>query len=303
MRRHAFAALLILLAACGGSSTGPDDGGGGGGGGTNRLTASFDGQAFTATTIQANPVAAVPGSLSFFGVQTVGGVARSLTISLAYIPGPGTYPLGMNIGTSPGGIVTVLNGTASYSTPLSGVAGSITITTLSATRAIGSFTFSATPVVGLAANLAVTNGVFDVPLSTGYLVPTADQAGSTLTATINGTANVAATVVGLGGGSDTRVLGGSNVAYSVSIVTGPYSAPTSGPLTGNVVPQRKLTITRVGTTQSWGGVGNDVGTFAITAITPTRIVGTFSGTLAPNLGATGNLVITNGAFSVRTPTP
>jgi hypothetical protein len=208
----------------------------------------------------------------------------------------------MNIGTSPGGIVTVLNGTASYSTPLSGVAGTITITTLSATRLVGTFSFTATPSLGGGANLVVSNGVFDVPVSNGYAVPTADQLGSTMTATINGTANVAATVVGLGGGSETRVLGGSNLEYSISIITGPFSAPTTGPLTGNTVPQRKVTITRVGTAQSWGGGGNDVGTFTITSITPSRITGTFSGTLAPNAGATGNLVVANGAFSVRTPT-
>jgi hypothetical protein len=74
-------------------------------------------------------------------------------------------------------------------------------------------------------------------------------------------------------------------------------------LTGNTSPQRRVTITRIGTTQSWGGAGNDVGTFTITSISATRVAGTFSGSFAPNAQATGTMVITNGTFNVRTPTP
>jgi hypothetical protein len=304
MRRLSSLALLLLLAACGGSSAGPDDGGGGGGGGggagTNRLTATIDGQAFVASQVQANPVSTVPGSLAFQGTQVVGGVARSMAIYLAFIPGPGTYPLGMNIGTSPGGTVTVVSGTSAFTTPLSGAAGTITITTLTSTRVVGTFSYVATATLGTATS-TVTNGVFDVPLSTGYVVPTADLAGSTMTATINGTPQVMATLTGIGGGASTRVLGGMNLDYSISITLGPITAPESGPLTGFTVPTRRVTVTRVGTAQSWGGAGNDTGTFTVTSISATRIAGTFSGTLAPNAQATGTLTVANGTFSVRTP--
>lgn len=302
MRRFSPLALLLALAACGGSSAGPDDdGGGGGGSGPNRLTATIDGQAFAATVIQANPVSTVPGSLAFQGTHVVGNTARSMAIYLAFIPGPGTYPLGMNIGTSPGGTVTVATGASAFTTPLSGAAGTITITTLTSTRVAGTFSFVATATLGTATS-TVTNGVFDVPLSTGYVVPTTDLAGSTMTATINGTPHVMATLSGIGGGASTRVVGGMNLEYSISITVGPITAPESGPLTGFAVPSRRVTITRVGTAQSWGGsAGTDTGTLTITSISATRIAGTFSGTLAANAQTTGTLTVANGAFTVRTP--
>ncbi len=301
MRHPAVALALsiaLVVAACGGGS--PAGPGGGGGNGTDRITATIDGQAFTAGTIQALPVSTVPGSLAFQGTQIVGSAARVISINLAFIPGPGTYPLGMNIGTSPGGTVTMVVGTNSYTTPLSGAAGSVTITSLTATRVAGSFTFTANATLG-AGTSTVTNGIFDVQRSTGYVVPTEDLAGSTMTVTINGTPQVSATLSGIGGGATTRVVGGMNLDYSISITVGPISAPAAGALTGFTVPTRRLTITRVGTTQSWGGVGNDNGTLNITTLTATRIGGSFSGTLAPNAQTTGTLTVTNGVFNVRTP--
>jgi|CXWL01.1.fsa_nt_gi hypothetical protein len=295
MRRLALAVSLCLLVACGGGSpTGP------GGNGTDQVTASIDGQSFTGGTVLAVPVSTVPGSLGFQATQVNGSTARTIAMYLAYIPGPGTYPLGMNIGTSPGGTVSVTNGVNSFTTPLSGAAGSVTITSLTATRVAGTFTFTAAATLG-AATTVVTNGVFDVPLSTGYVVPTADLAGSTMTATINGTPQVGATLSGIGGGTSTRVFGAMNLDYSISITVGPITATGSGALTGFTVPTRRVTITRVGTAQSWGGVGNDNGTLNITTLTATRIAGTFSGTLAPNAQTTGTMTVANGVFDVRTP--
>lgn len=301
MRYPVLVLSALALVACGGNVAGPNNPGGGNG--SNTLTATIDGQAFAATLVQANPVAATPGSLAFFGTQTSGGVTRSLTITLAFITGPGTYPLGTNIGSTPGGLAIYAAGPTPYSTPLSGTAGTITITTLTATRVTGTFTFTATPSVGAGAAAVATNGRFDVPLSSGYVAPTADQAGSVITANINGTPRVIATIVGLGGGTQTRTLGGQDLTYSINIIVSPATAPGSGALTGNTVPLRRITIQQVGTTQSWGGAGSDVGTLTITSISPTRISGTFTGTLAANAQTTGTLSIVNGVFDVRTPTP
>ncbi len=306
MRRFLFtlAALTqaaVTLAACGGNANGPANPGGGNG--SNTLTATIDGQGFAATFVQANPVAVTPGSISFLGTQTAGGVTRSLSISLAFITGPGTYPLGTNIGSTPGGIVTYAAGTALFSTPLSGTAGSITIATLNATRVTGTFSFTATPLVGGGAAAVATSGRFDVPLSAGYVAPTPELAGSVITATINGTPRVLATITGLGGGSQTRAVGGQDLTYSLNITLGPISGTGSAPLTGNTVPLRRITIVQVGTTQSWGGAGSDVGVLTITSISTTRISGTFSGTLAANAQTAGTLTIANGVFDVRTPVP
>ncbi len=288
--------IVTMLAGCSGSSTGP-----GGGTPAASITATVDGVPFASTTAQANAVTTTPGSIAFSGSQIAGATVRNMTFNLAYIPGVGTYPLGTNIGSTPGGVVSYLAGTNSYTTPLSGTAGSITISTLSATRVAGTFAFTAAPVVGSGANAVASGGTFDVPLSAGYVAPTAALAGSTMTATIGGTPRVMATVTGLGGGTDSRTLGGQDLTWSISISLGPFSAPGSGALTGFNVPLRRITIQRIGTTQSWGGAGSDVGTLAITTLSATRITGTFTGTLAPNGATTGTLTVTDGTFNVRTP--
>ncbi len=289
--------LMLLAAGCGGGggTTGP------GTPATGTIAATVDGVAFSTTAAQSVAVSTTPGSLAFQGTQVAGGAARVMSFSLAFIPGTGTYPLGANIGTTPGGIVTYVNGATSYSTPLSGTAGTITITSLTAARVAGTFAFTATPLVGSGAAAVATGGTFDVPRSAGYVVPTADLAGSTITATIGGSPRVMATVTGAGGGSASRFFGGQDLVWSISLSAGPYSAPASGTLTGQTVPLRRIVVQRLGTTQTWGGAGGDTGTFTITSITPTRIVGTFSGTLAPNAGATGTLAVTGGTFDVRTP--
>ncbi len=97
--------------------------------------------------------------LAFSAVSTTYG----MTIALQTVTGPGTVSLTSSI--SNGSQVTVANVTGmGWSTSPQGGTGSITITTLTASRVVGTFAFNAVPVPGGGATstLQVTNGVFDV---------------------------------------------------------------------------------------------------------------------------------------------
>lgn len=306
--------LMMLCAAalaCGGGGDGGGDGdptgpgGGGGGGSPNRLTATINGTAFNASSefILAGSVAgSLPGALSFQGSTIAGTAGRSLAFALGFITGPGTYPLGVNPGTTPGGTVTYVDGSASWLTPLSGVAGTLTIATLTDTRVTGSFSFAAEPTVGGGAAVQVTNGSFDVPRSAGFVAAAGEGIGSTLTATIGGAPYVGGTVVGSGGGTSTRIAVASTPTYTITLTVGPITEPGGGPLTGATVPLRRVRIQQTGTTNAWGGNGGDTGTLTVTSISAGRIAGTFSGTLQALPGTAGpaTLTVTNGTFNVRT---
>lgn len=298
-----------VVVACGGGGgdgdpTGP--GGGGGGGGTNRLTATINGSAFSAASafiLAASVQGGIPGTISFQGSSTAATTgAKSIAVNLGFIPGPGTYPLGVNIGTTPGGVITYVDGSASWLTPLNGASGSITIASITTSRITGSFIFTAEPTVGGGAAIQGTNGSFDVPLSAGFVPASGENIGSTLTATIGGAPYVGGTVVGSGGGTSTRIAVASTPTYTITLTVGPITEPGGGPLTGATVPLRRVRIQQTGTTNAWGGNGGDTGTLTVTSISAGRIAGTFSGTLQALPGTAGpaTLTVANGTFNVRT---
>lgn len=297
--RRAWLLTVALLAACGGSSpTDPDDGDNGGG---NSFSATIDGSAWTSAAlyiVTATNTSTIPGGLVFSGTMGVN-PARSLAMTLDRIKGPGTYPLGVNTGTTAGGTLTMVNGSVSWWTALNGHSGSITITSLTSSRVKGTFTATLTPLAGGTGTVQVTNGKFDVPVNPGYAPPAADDEGSWIRATIGGTAWNGGTVVGLGGGTGTvGIAGNSEGEYNVSITAGPLTGPGTGPL-GSTVPLRQLRVQLPGQVTAWGGVQGDVGTMTITSITAKRVAGTFSGTLAPVGGSGQPLTVTNGSFDVK----
>jgi hypothetical protein len=149
----------------------------------------------------------------------------------------------------------------------------------------------------------VTNGVFDMPLPAGFSPAPANNAGSRLSAVINGTPWNAATVVGLGSGGAFG-LGGTTDTLSISIQPGTLvSAGNSYPIGGS--GGGSMTVIRTGTSRNWtGGTGSSsVGTITITSLAGNRVTGTFSATLLPGSGTTGSLVITGGTFSARIDSP
>lgn len=290
---------LLALTACGGGdgTTGP-----GGGGGSNTMAAQIDGQSWTAdgTTAAASAVVGVPGGYVILGTQVLSSSdARSISISLYNIGGPGTYALGV-LPMVFGGIATIGEASGAWLTPLDGTAGTITITALSATRIAGTFSFTAAPGAGTAGGpRTVTAGHFDLPLK-GTATPVPDQAGSRVAATLGGTpynaSTVAVTMSGSSGLQFSTVGGDSSLTVTLTGVTAPGTYPLStGPSLVAVVVSGKP-----GASQPvWGATATDVGSITVTSLTATRAKGTFSVTLAPERGkGSSTLVVSNGQFDV-----
>jgi uncharacterized protein DUF6252 len=154
MRRIAsllFATAVVSLSGCGSSDSTGISGGTGG-----VFSASVGGVAWTASGPLANITAT--------GVNITGqDAAKTITVTVTFIASaPGTYSL--TFSQSTGGVATVAksNGQA-YSTVATGGTGSVTVTTLTAHHAVGTFSFDAIG-SGPADILHVTNGKFDITI-------------------------------------------------------------------------------------------------------------------------------------------
>lgn len=294
-------AVLLMLsgAACGGDPSGVENPGG-----EYYLTAKVDGAEWSAvpSTIQTTGSAATPGFVMLQG-STTGSPLSIIALHLGFIPGTGTYPLGVNHATTTGGVGVFAEGPRSWMTPFSGAAGTVTITELTGTRITGTFSFDADVVGSTTPPLSheVREGKFSVPLPAQFNIPTADQRGSRVVAKVGDQPWNAATVAGTGGGEDLVVIAASNDDYMLTISLAPPEQAGAQPLS-NGFPSRRVSVQRLGqNAASWGNTAGDEGTITVTSLTPTRIVGTFTGTLKPTLPGSGlpDLTVTEGAFDVR----
>ena len=292
MRRTvAAAACLTLLAACGGgdSTTAPGD--------NADFTATIDGTAWTAVT-QATSVHAYAGGRFTLIGATLDQTRPVVSLTLYNIDAPGTYLIGVGP-LMRGGTAYVGQGASSYLTPLSGNAGTVTVTDVSATHIAGSFAF----VAGAGASARnVTNGSFDLPVISSGSIAVAPNGWSTFGGTLNGeTWNAAGVEVVAGPSSGTLAMGANNDSWLMTVTIGSWAGPGTYALDEQL--SRLVTVVRPGTTQSWGGSGGlSVGTFTVTTETSARITGTYDFTLAgagTNSGA-GALHLT-GAFSIGLP--
>jgi hypothetical protein len=289
-------------AACGGGDgTGP-----GGGGGSAAFTAKIDGQDWASDAaglrVQGG-VSQIPGYIIITGTKVASTTSyTSLVLTLAYISGPGDYPLGVNPISTAGGIGQVVQGAGtvfeSRATPFSGAAGTVTVTTLTSTRIAGTFNYVATPTLGsgLTSNRTVTNGSFDVALPAGFTSVPAGNHGNTFSATLGGTAWNGATIVGQGSGGSFGITAATD-SFTVSLQ--PSVAVTAGNAYTIGTGAGKVTLSVVhngGGARSWGGQAGDVGTVVVTSLANGRAAGTFSGTLAGN---SGSLTFANGEFDVK----
>ncbi len=294
-------ATLIALGACGGGgdSNGP-------GGSSSGLTARVDGSSWAAEPISvgASAVAGVPGGLVIIGTETA--TLVTLSLSLFNVTGPGTYALGVGP-TVYGGFASLSDGAGPWSTPLNGVAGTVTITTLSGGRVKGTFAYTVEPGVGNSAGgtRVVTQGKFDLPLQ-GTVAPVPDNQGGSVTATLGGKAYGAwliAPSIPVAGGVEFSTTSSENaltIILSGITVPGTYTLSTTAPTRFLIVG---LNVGPPGVC-CWGVTGSpNVGTVTVTSLTATRVKGSFSATLAPDVGkpATTPLVVTNGSFDVGLP--
>ena len=289
---------LAALAACGSSG-----GGGGGGGGGSGMTATIDGQAFSATNYTHVTVSASsPGTYVIVGSRIVSGTtAQSITLTLYNLSAPGTYPLGVTA-TNFGGLAIVGNGSTYYDTPLNGAAGTVTVTSLTSTAIAGTFSFVAADTLNAASTTTVTGGSFNIPI-TGTPAAVAPNQGSSVSATIGGSAWNAATAVAsapasgvysFGGGTTTT--GGYTVDFVLSGVTGPGTYPLSNTGSSNV-----LSVQQLSPPDEWSSQLSNppTGSVVITSLTSSRIQGTFSATLVNGSG--GAIAIAGGSFNVGLP--
>jgi hypothetical protein len=290
-------AAAVLWAACGGGGGGNNPGGGGGNG---AMSATVNGQAFTASqsaTAAASSSAAV-SVYTITGTRLNGTSPETILLSLYNIAATGTYPLGVN-STNFGGIATYLNGSTSWTTPLNGTAGTVIITSLTASRIAGTFSFTGADVLNPASTRSVTNGAFDVGL-TGTPGTVQPYQGSSMKATLGGNAWIGATIVvvaktggsyAFGGSSitGTGVAGISNVNVILTGVNGPGSFAV-GPGQGN-----QLSVTAGGSGYNSGLTGSS-GSVVVTSVDTNRLKGTFSATLGAGGGAA--LVVSGGTFDI-----
>jgi hypothetical protein len=301
--------VLVMLSVwgCGG-------GGSGGAGGGSGFTAVVDGKPWAAEPIGVTARAdGLPGGVVVVGSQTADGATTSLTITLNDITGPGIYALGVGPGVY-GGSASVGEGgkggnANAWVTPLSGVAGSITITAIGDGRLAATFSFDAEADKrnGAGGIRSVTDGRIDLPLG-GTLVPVADNQGSRVSATLGGKPynawGVSAHLVDITGGPGVMIdshSSESSLSISLSAVDAPGTFSFS-----NHDPVRAIIVGKNGgdaTHCCWGlNAGNDAITITVTSLSAARVKGTFSGTVQPQPGkpATAPLVITDGAFDVGT---
>jgi len=289
--------VLAALSGCGSDGpSGPD------GDSEYYLSARIDGAQWSADPSLIYVAAtseATPAMITFQG-STLDGGGRSIVFHLARIPGPGTYPLGMNIGTGTGGIASYVTGGVGWNTPLTGAAGTVTISSITESTVTGTFEFVATRADGVAGTVTVEQGRFRVPLNSGFTPATADELGNRVTGTVDGSPWNAATVVAVGNPATLAGLTASNDQYMVTISFGPIDGPGSGPLAPGV-PIRRVYAQRMGGTGGWGGTNLDDGTLTIESLTATRVKGRVTGTLSPVAGANGTLRIEDLEFDVRLP--
>jgi hypothetical protein len=268
------------------------------------MTAKIDGQVWSPLTqyVTAQTVPNAPGTFLLQGsVILSASDALTIQITLYNVAGTGTYALGVGP-TVFGGSAAVSKAVGSWGTQLTGSAGTITLTALTPTRIAGTFEFSATPLVGpVTGTKSVTDGQFDLALqSGGSLPPLPDNRGSRIRASFGGNVWNAATVVSQIA-SDTLILSSSNDDSSLSMSLGALSGPGTYPLS-DTAPVRWIQVVPQSGGTGWGPGAGTSGTVTITSLTATRVVGTFTATLAPAGGAAGSpLVITSGEFDVGLP--
>jgi hypothetical protein len=148
--------VLVGASACGGSdkSTGPGNTGATAGDGA--ISATINGTAWR--SMKAADRASKSGSI--YAIVSFN-PPYTMSLGIAGLTAPGTVNL--NIATGQGSQAIISNSTGGWGTAFNGGSGTITVTTLTANRIAGTFSFDAVAGSGNATGtLQVRNGKFDV---------------------------------------------------------------------------------------------------------------------------------------------
>lgn len=249
------------------------------------VTFRVDGTSTAATSATAS---LANGILSIGATDT----SRSTTIGFALTPtaaGVGTYTLGPL--SSANAQLLVGNPAAGWQAGVGTGSGTITVTSLTSTSAAGTFAFSlaAIPGTGATGTKSVTEGVFNVTL-TAPTPPTATPSGgSTVSTLIDGSPWTSSLSRRATLTNNILTITGQDTNFRVITLAVPISAglliPPSGPATVSLdfTPGVHGVVTMVLGSQNWdNGHDGASGTFTITALSPTRVSGTFTVTLVNN---------------------
>lgn len=259
------------------------------------FAATIDGASWSATDAKA--VANAGGIFTLTGVEPGSGIGVSMT--LYHIGAPATYALGVG-NMIPGGMGTVVAGSSGWMTPLSGSAGTVTISAVSPTRIVGTFAFTAPPVPGQGAvgTRAVTAGRFDLPVTGPATLVVAANAGSTLSGTLAGQAFNASSIASIAPTAGVFSFAGSNIAQTLNILISDYTGVGTYALGSGVSRHIRLT-NATAPTGTWGGTNaTSSGTVTITSVTASRVKGTLTATLQPAPGFTGAPVSVTATFDL-----
>ena len=166
LKRLAIVTTLVAL-GCGGG--GDDDDGnptgppGGGGGATNgSFSVQINGATWGATGTINVQRQTQNNIISFAGSGSAGGTTYGVAVSIVNATGPGNHSLNIFAGGDGSNVAIGTSSGVGYSTGLTGGSGTLTITSLTATRIVGTFSGTAVPAGATTANLVLVNGQFDI---------------------------------------------------------------------------------------------------------------------------------------------
>lgn len=264
----------------------------------NAMSAKVDGQQWSADqsaiTVTGNAATPRQGTISISGTRIT--PQLNITLVLSFITGPGTYPLGVSIVSNAGGTGLVTNPPNTWLTPLSGEAGTVTISTRTDSRIAGTFAFVAAELPGSSSGATiVTEGHFDITVSGGLpALPTG--LASAASAKLNGDDWNAAAIIANSASAGVFNFVGTTTEFSIALQ--PSVSVLAG-YTYGIPSQMDLTMTRIGSTDTWHAeAGPDIGSVTLIEFTDDQLVGTFQGTIPQSSGGTTPMVVTEGQFNL-----
>ena len=163
LKRLAVLATLVALGCGGGDDdngnpTGPPNGGATNGSFSVQINGATW-SAIGAINIQRQQQNNVIG---FAGSGSAGGTTYGVAVSVVNATGPGTHSLNIFAGGDGSNVSIGTSSGVGYTTGLTGGSGTLTITSLTATRIVGTFSGTAVPAGSSGANLVLVNGQFDI---------------------------------------------------------------------------------------------------------------------------------------------